>query len=242
MRRLTLSLAVAALLLTAFVQSYTWTKLPGSARDIAASAAGRIAVIGTNQINGGFEVYTWTGSDWKIVAGAAGVRVAIDGSNRLWVVNDKDEIWMQDGGTWKRQPGSAKDIACGADGTVYAIGTVAFPGGYKVYQWTGGNWQEVPGQGGVRISVDNQGMAWVVTDKGSIHQRVGNLWRAYPGSATDIGIGPKGEAWVVGDGGRIYQWVNGGWNSMNGTAVAIAVSQNNKAHIVNKEGEVYRID
>ena len=240
---LRVSLAVVALASTAYVFiQISWSKMPGQAYDVGANASGKFVVIGTDQVDGGRSVYQWDGSKFYQMAGKGGLRVDIDTKNQPWIVTDKQEIYRHDGTAWVKLPGSAYDVGCGADGSVYAIGTVAFPGGYKIYKWGGADWTEVGGQGGTRVDVGNDGNAWVVTDKGSIHQRVGNLWRAYPGYATDIGIGPKGEAWVIGKEGRVYQWNTGNWTDVSGVGESITVGQNNKAFVSNDKQDIYKVN
>jgi hypothetical protein len=63
-----------------------WTRLPGSATDVAVSAGAAWAV-GGNPTPGGLSVWRWTGSSWAGVVGGA-VRIAVDPSGLPWIVNN----------------------------------------------------------------------------------------------------------------------------------------------------------
>jgi Tectonin domain len=237
------SLLLVGLASTGYVYlQTTWSKMPGQGYDVGANASGKLVLIGTEEVEDGRTVYQWDGSKFYPMAGKGGVRIDIDTKNQPWIVTSTHEIYRHDGTAWVKMPGAANDVGCGSDGSVYIIGTAAFPGGYKIYKWNGGDWNEVGGQGGIRVDVGNDGNAWVVTEKGSIHQRVGNLWRAYPGYASDIGIGPKGQAWVVGKEGQVYQWNTGNWIGVSVVGESIAVGQNNKAFVVNDKRDIYKVD
>ena len=54
--------------------------------------------------------------------------------------------------SWQRLPGSAREVAVGADGSAWAIGQAAVAGGFKIYRWTGAGWATVSG-GAVQITV-----------------------------------------------------------------------------------------
>jgi len=76
----------------------------------------------------------------------------VSGAGAPWVVNSEGGIYRRTGGSWQRMPGLAKDIGCGADGSVWVIGTDGTGGGYGIYHWNGANWTRVDG-GAVGISV-----------------------------------------------------------------------------------------
>jgi len=146
--------------------------------------------------------------------------------------------------TWKDLPGLAKDIAIGADGTAWVIGTNAAYGGFTIHRWDGGNWPAVDG-GAVRIAVAPDGHPWVVNDANEIYERVGNVWKIRPGSAKDISVGADGSVWVVGtnpmNGGfGIYRWNGRDWDAIDGGGVRIAVTQHGMPWVVNDAGAIYR--
>lgn len=148
----------------------SWNKLSGAAKDIAAGADGSIWVIGTTEQPGGnYEIFKWNGFDWAKVDGL-GVKIAVDNTGAPWVLTAKGEIYKRDKNwnSWRKQPGLAKDIATGADGSVWVIGTTKLSGGnYEIFKWNGIDWRRVEGAS-VGITVDNTGAPWVVTANNEI--------------------------------------------------------------------------
>jgi hypothetical protein len=148
--------------------------------------------------------------------------------------------------TWKQLPGTARDIAIGADNSAWVIGTNAVQGGYGIHRWDGGNWQAVDG-GAVRIAVGPDGMPWVVNDSGQIYQRTNAGWQLRPGSAHDIGVGPDNSVWVIGTnavhgGYGIHRWTGTSWEAVDGGGMRIAVGPNSTPWVVNDQQQLYRRD
>ena len=71
-----------------------WQRRPGIARDIDVGADGSVWVVGTNTAVGGFAVYEWTGSTWRLVSGGAD-RIASDPAGQAWVVNLPGEVYRR---------------------------------------------------------------------------------------------------------------------------------------------------
>jgi hypothetical protein len=69
----------------------------GLARDIAVAPNGTVWVIGTNSLNGSFQVYSWNGSTWTANPGSGNeIDVAANGDP---VVNGSDgKVWIMNGG------------------------------------------------------------------------------------------------------------------------------------------------
>ena len=66
------------------------------------------------------------------------------------------------------RPGTARDIAVGANGAVWAVGTNPVAGGFGIYEWTGDGWLGVPG-GAVTIAVAQNGSPWVINSAQHIY-------------------------------------------------------------------------
>ena len=142
------------------------------------------------------------------------------------------------------RPGFATDIAVGANGSVWVVGTRPVPGGGSIYQWTSTSWAGVPG-GAVSIAVAPDGSPWVTNSAHHIFHRIGSSWIQYPGSATDIAVGANGSVWVVGTnpvvgGGGIYQWTGAGWAAVPGGAVSIAVAPDGSPWVTNSAHQIWR--
>lgn len=109
---------------------------------------------------------------------------------------------------WNRLPGCAKDIAASST-TVWAIGCSPVPGGYTIHYWkNGAGWVRVRG-GATNITVDKNGVPWVVNSSNYIYRY--NLrskaWERMPGRAIDISSWH--ETWVVGTDKKPYIWQSG---------------------------------
>jgi hypothetical protein len=136
---------------------------------------------------------------------------------------------------------TATDVAVGADGTTWRLGTDAGPGGFNIYRRSGGNWLKVDGSA-VRIAVDPRGVAWVVNRTGTIHRWNGTAWDVMPGAAIDIGIGADGTVWVLGQDDAAWRWNGTGWTSFGGGAKSIAVGPDGNPWVVNGAGDIWRHD
>ena len=141
------------------------------------------------------------------------------------------------------RPGSATDIAVGANGSVWVVGTNPVPGGYGIYHWNGKGWGAVAG-GAVTIAVDPAGNPWVTNSAHHIYHHTPTGWALYPGSATDIAVGANGSVWVVGTnpvagGYGIYHWNGKGWGAVAGGAVTIAVDPAGNPWVTNSAHHIY---
>jgi hypothetical protein len=141
------------------------------------------------------------------------------------------------------RPGAARNIAAGANGAVWVVGTNPVGGGFGIYEWTGSGWAPVAG-GAVGIAVGPDGSAWVVNSNHRIYHRVGTGWVQLPGAATDLAVGANGAVWVVGTnpaggGFGIYEWTGSGWARVAGGAVGIAVGPDGSAWVVNSSHQIY---
>jgi Tectonin domain len=135
------------------------------------------------------------------------------------------------------RPGGATDIAVGANGAVWVVGTKPVNGGFGIYHWNGSTWAQVQG-GAVKIAVGPGGNPWVANSAHRIYHWNGQTWVLYPGGATDIAVGANGAVWVVGtkpvNGGfGIYEWNGSAWAQVQGGAVAIAVAPNGSPWVAN---------
>jgi hypothetical protein len=141
-------------------------------------------------------------------------------------------------------PGSANNIATGATGSLWVVGTNPVRGGYGIYHWTGSGWAVVPG-GGVAIAVGPDGSPWVVNSFQAIYHGTRFGWVAYPGAAVDIAVGANGALWVIGinpvhGGYGIYHWTASGWAVVPGGGVAIAVGPDGSPWVVNSGQAIFR--
>jgi hypothetical protein len=223
----------------------TWNPVAGAARDVGIGGEDSVWVIGTDALGDGFRVYRWNGAGFS-AQNAGGVRIAAGPLGNAWVVTGGGAIYRYAGGQWVQHPGTATDVAVGADGSLWRIGTNAVGGGYDIYRWNAGTsvWELIDG-GAVRIAVGPDGLPWVVNSTGSIYRRTAGGWILLPGAARDIGVGADGSAWIigtnpVGGGYGIYRWNGSAWEPIDGGAAAISVGTEGLPWVVNDGGAIYR--
>jgi hypothetical protein len=145
---------------------------------------------------------------------------------------------------WLQMPQiTAQDIGVGG-GVAWVIGTAAAGDGYAIYRWDGNAWTNVPGSG-VRLDVDPQGNAWIVTKSHEIRRFLNGGFYPIPLTvpATDIGIGADGSVWVigtdtVGNDYSIYRLTDTGWRRMPGAGVRIDVDPHGSAWVVNSSHQI----
>ena len=65
-------------------------------------------------------------------------------------------------GAWR-----AIEIACGADGSVFALGSAPVGGGNQIFKFNGSDWTPMSG-GAVRLSADGRGNAFGVANDNRI--------------------------------------------------------------------------
>jgi peptidoglycan hydrolase-like protein with peptidoglycan-binding domain len=147
-------------------------------------------------------------------------------------------------------PGRLKDVAIGADGSMWGIGTGAGPD-FGIFKFNGSGWDQDQANGyAVRIAVDPSGVPWVVNSLGQIFKRTSNdpfsgYWAQRPGLANDIGIGFDGSVWVIGlnpigTNFGIFKFNGTDWDQSDGFALRIAVGPGGEPWVVNSQGQIYR--
>ncbi|MBT6393392.1 MAG: hypothetical protein HOJ95_01680 [Nitrospinaceae bacterium] len=141
--------------------------------------------------------------------------------------------------------GGALDIGIGG-GKIWLIGSGTGDGGNRVYRWTGSGWQFMNAHG-VRLDVDEKGIAWVVNNNGRILRYNGSNWyMSSLGFVKDVGIGANGVAWIIGwgdgpGGQKVYRrGAQGSWQDMNAYGVRIDVDPWGNAWLVKNDGSVWR--
>ncbi len=228
----------------------TWRRMAEGGQDLGIAHDGTIWLVGEKASHGGFELKRSNASHsaFRTVPGGA-TRISAGGASEVWVVNDVGDLYRRGRTDWEAVSGvKARDIAVGADGSVWAIGTEKSPGGFAIYEFevSRKKWDKVDG-GGMRIAVDAAGDPWVVNDVGAIYQRVDNRWIKRPGSAKDIAVGANGSVWVIGTdaatgGNGIWHWnpSSDSWdNKKGGGGTNIAVGPRGLPCVVNDARQLW---
>jgi C1A family cysteine protease len=181
-----------------------------TATDIGVGANGVAWITGTTRITGtnDFPVYRWnpaTGA-WDKNSSGGGVRITVDPAGNPYLVNAKGEVWKKDNIniTFAKLPGQAVDIAIGKNGILWKLDYTVIQGtrDYPVYRWNAGTntWEKATSGGGVRISVDANGVPYVINSTGEIWKKndatIGSGFTKLSGLGTDIGAGSS--VWITG--------------------------------------------
>jgi peptidoglycan hydrolase-like protein with peptidoglycan-binding domain len=192
----------------------SWVTAPGFMRELAIGQGPFPAVdvwgIGTDVQNGGFGIYKFLNGGWTKTTDGAAVRVAVAPDGTPWVINNANQIYRRNStsptsGSWIQQIGLAREIAIGADGSVWVIGMDAANGGYGVWKFVGTGWVKTNDAGaGVRIAVGPTGNPWIVNNVGQVFRRSTNAtgsgsWILKGGSeaAMAIAVNRSEDAWIV---------------------------------------------
>ena len=137
-------------------------------------------------------------------------------------------------------PGRGKDIAVGADGSVFCIGGKATNGGHGVWKWAGTKWGKVEGQGARRIAVDPNGNPWIVNTENEIFKRVNGAWKRVQGDASMISIGPEGSVMILGteeskSGFEVKKLGgDGNWHVITSGATEMSIGKGGRPYFVTK--------
>jgi hypothetical protein len=140
---------------------------PSPATDIAIGSDGALWLVGSDPVQGGYNVYRGDGVAW-VKMGIGALRVAVGPDGRAWVVTDAGLIYVYDDlNKWQQIPGSANDIVVGADGSVWLVGDTPIGADFAIYRWDGAGWEAMFGPA-VAIAVAPDGQPWLVDSAGTI--------------------------------------------------------------------------
>jgi len=91
------------------------------------------------------------------------VRLAVGPGGSVCFVRDSGAVGcFTSSGKITSLKGNAKEIAIGADGTMYVLGGKGRGGDGTVWRRENNRWVKVPGRKGVRIAVGGDGNPWIV--------------------------------------------------------------------------------
>jgi hypothetical protein len=216
------------------------------ATDIAVGANGTVWYLGVSNLVGGHDIYKTHGLPFPWTPGpvpGSAVTVAVDPHGNALVIRAGHQIYHWTGSGWTPLRGAATDIAVGANGVIWMVGTNSLSGGHSVYRWNGTGWSVVQGAAAVTIAVDPQGKAWIVDTSHHIKRWTGSGWVPVGGAATDIAIGANGAVWIIGannlpGGHGIYRLTGTTWARAATAAVTIAVDPHGNPWIINASHQI----
>jgi hypothetical protein len=183
-----------------------WSDRKIAAHDVSVGTDGCVWIIGASAFGAGFQIFRWNGRAWHLLPGSA-VRIGAASTTAAWCVNSAGAVfeWSEAQFSWIGRPGSATDIAMGADGSVWMTTTNA----PFVNRWDGTTWQSpwpFPSPAS-RIAASSSGDAWVVTAGNEIFRWSGGTsWIQQPGEGHDIAVGADGTVGMTSKLGAVSFW------------------------------------
>jgi hypothetical protein len=204
-----------------FTQLINWQPVIGSARQLAISAKGAVLALGDTGI-----LWQWKShNNWGRIPGSF-ARIALDSENTPWAIDSSGKIYRFQGTFWTEQPGSAHDIAAGADGSVWILPTEGTPARWvsSSKEWRALN--AAPTGKAQRIAVASDGKPWVVNSDGKVLRYDGKQWLSLPArEASEIAIGPEGTVYITSPDQHLWRWDSVGrrWDRRNGEGATVAV-------------------
>lgn len=104
-------------------------------------------------------------------------------------------------------------------------------------------WKLLIGSDGADISVDENGIFYLVNNAGLIFKYDTNDWSQLSGSSGRAIAANGGRVCLVNDQGDIFELINNSWQKLNGSdAVDIAINNDGTVWIVNSGGMIYSLD
>lgn len=216
---------------------------------LSASGSFRDIVFGSNDPTGHIGGYTarpgwdpctgWGSPNGAVLLNAlsAGPHAVVPGVN-VSAANDA-------GMTWNQLPGRAFDIAVGANGAVWMLGTDTGKPGSGIFQWQNNGWVGIPGAA-ISLAVGPDGNPWIVNPQTQVLRWLGNQWQQLPGAAYEIAVGANGAVWAIGTnlpgntGFGIYTWNGTAWQAVPGAGIKIAVGPDGNAWVINSQAQIFR--
>jgi len=218
-----------------FTQIVNWKRVRGNAKELAISGGGAILALGTNG-----KIWQWKGKDnWGRLPGTL-TRIALEPSGLPWGVDAESRVLQYLGGYWKPFGGTARDIAIGAEGSMWIVQMDGVPAQWdrRAREWRPAE----PATKAARIAVDPEGKPWIVAGDGSVSRHDGKTWVATPGvEAKSIAIGPEGSVYAAGVDKRPWRYDRTAkrWEYINGDVAAIAVGPRGQPWVATSQADIY---
>ncbi len=243
------TLLFVLVLMVASAQS-TFSRISGSAVDIAVGANGAVWSIGTN-----FVVNQWNGSGWVQAPDQEGkwvlkdnvyvwqerkdmIRIAVDPQGNPWAIDKNYVLWRMVNNLWQQVATNTSRIGIGADGSVYRSELNG-----KLYQLTGTNWGASLAEDVLEIAVINRTNLWTVSAKGFISRISLGRSESISGQTYNLAASTNGMVFHIGaDNQRIWLWTGINWVNIGEVpnAVRIAADPRGAVWIVDKNGAIFK--
>lgn len=244
------------------ISGSSWTGVPGSATQVAASPDGSLWALGTGGVTDE-PIWHYVGGTWTNIPGAA-THIAVTPTGVLYAVNSAGGLYQWNGGssTWSVIAGGSSAVAVAADGSLYVLSN---GGGTDHAIWHstdgGATWTELPGSG-VAISgnwdpnthtvpggsVTPNGF-YIINAEGYIYYGIAaGTFTAFDGGASGIAATTIGGLFVIGYpvnnvlGNQVYYWnlnnAGGGWSYQTGAGLSVGAN-GNAVYVVTVNNAIY---
>mmetsp|Transcript_16459 Transcript_16459/g.14152 ORF Transcript_16459/g.14152 Transcript_16459/m.14152 type:complete len:331 (+) Transcript_16459:2859-3851(+) len=119
-----------------------WVYAGTTAQDIDCGSDGMIHIAHTNKYN---YYWSWESNKWTYGTARTATNIAGDIDGSEYIIDTNGQIYRQTGKAFKRLSGAATEIAVGADGSVFVLGTNKVTGGQGIYKYRhqAKNWDQV---------------------------------------------------------------------------------------------------
>lgn len=214
-----------------------WTRMSGTAVDIAINADGQAYVVAPDG-----RPWRWDKVEqrWRNMSGNFNRITAAEG-NRPWAIDDDGVVYRYNGLWWENKDTDVVDVAADTNGNVYIAKA---NGDIKKWYALRSEWQPIVGPGSVkRIAVAPDGQLWAVLSDGRIRSYDGKAWADYPARALDIALGGTDVVMIVGADGLVRSW-NGtqrAWVILPGVqdAISLGVTPDGRAWVVAQGNDIW---
>ncbi|MDF1749594.1 MAG: hypothetical protein P1V34_12055, partial [Alphaproteobacteria bacterium] len=215
-----------------------WTPLPGSAADISINGDGQAYAVGFDG-----KPWRWDRVEqrWRGMSGKF-VRISAAEDNRPWAIDGEGTVFRYNGLWWENKETDVADVAADRSGRVYITKTDG-----TVHQWiaTRSEWRPLdsPIDGKPwRISLDGDGLPWIVTTSGAIRSFDGKAWAILPGRARDIALGGTNTVAIADGEGlvRLFDTAKRRWTIVAGVTniVSVAVTPDDGLWAIKQSGAI----
>jgi hypothetical protein len=159
-------------------------------------------------------------------------RIAVDGNNRPWIIDDKQLVWYYNGSAWiNTNSGECKAIAMDQSNRCWVID---YGWMIKYFNEATQQWVPVEKRDGKALAVVNDNLMYHSSFYSDVSMKQYGSWQSLPGKCEDLDASFTGKLCGIGSDKCVYEYVNGNWVKKDeyGLAKRIAVAPN---------GDIYTI-
>lgn len=234
---------------------FSMVRLPGKGRQIHLNRFDNPVLLGVDTEGVDTRFYNWERKNWAAKFEKKALKVAMDSTNRPWILSSQGEIWQFRGSLgWARRAQGVKDFDIGHDNSIFMIGqeysyqdTQNQTKQSNLYVWRSGEF--IPaneGGRGEKVRVDQKGNPWVLTSGGSLRfKNAEGNWELIQASLRDFDVNSLEnlygieKAHFVRTNGSLVKYQSGGFVNVGGYGNQISLSYTHRPFVINDLYEVW---